>query len=272
MKIKLQHVEAGFGPGETEMCDLLLQTGTERISYAIIQENRLKAIFEGLGGTENLAKLISRDPLLQSRFRKVKISVDTDKFTFIPQEIFSEANLKDYLRFVQPENPADILVTDLHEFEIRNVVAISSDLQNQLRSRFPKATLKSQIDPFLKGIHFLMGDQNAPMWFLNFRHGSFEAALVQNGELQFYNVLQSKDPDEFNYFLLLLLRQFPASTISQAIISGSINVTDPYHSRLTKYFREVKLVEMSSQIQWDPTFDQIPLHHYFSLLSLSRCE
>ncbi|HEY0898276.1 MAG TPA: DUF3822 family protein [Sphingobacteriaceae bacterium] len=272
MKIKLQQVEAGFGPRDTELCDLLLQTGTERISYAVIQENRLKAIFEGLGGSDNLSDLISRDPLLQSRFRQVKISVDTDKFTFVPQEIFSEGNVKDYLRFVQPLSPADILITELQEFEIRNVVAISSDLQNQLRSYFPQATLRSQIDPFLKGIHYLIGNQNAPMWFLNFRHGSFEAALVKNGELQFYNVLQSKDPDEFNYFLLLLLRQFQASTNSQVIISGSINIDDLYHSRLSKYFREVKLAELSGQIQWDSAFDQLPLHQYFSLLSLSRCE
>jgi len=270
MKIILQHVEAGFGPRESESCDLLLQSGAGRISYAIVQENTLKAVFESLGGFDNISDLISRDPLLQSRFRQVKVSVVTEKFTFVPQEIFSEARLNDYLRFVQPANPADVLITDLQEFKIKNVVAIPTALQDQLRLHFPKAILRSQIDPFFLGIHSLPGIQNDNVWFLNFRQGSFEAALFKNGELHFYNVLHSNDPDEFNYFLLLLLRQFMVGTDSEVVISGSILIDDPYYKRLTKYFRKVTPARLEG-MQWDNTFDQLPLYQYFSLLSLRRC-
>jgi hypothetical protein len=271
MKIKLHLVNETFGHDQALNSDLLLRVDRDRIAFAVMDSgHQLQVLSEVLSGPEDLQAVIAAHPFLSFRYRTIRTSINTSKFTFIPAEVYTESEFREYARFIQPEQSSDLVLTDLNWFGIRNLAALNTDLQQQVRSFFPDAKVTSHIDPFLKGVHRLTaGGETA--WHFNFCHGCFEAALIRNRDLAFCNVFHSAGPEEFNYFLLLLLKQFPESRMAKVVISGSAGTDDPFHNRLKKYFQDIEIADLSWVVRSE-TFYPVPLHHYFSLLNLALCE
>ncbi len=270
MKIKLQQAEETFGPAQAPNCDLLLAIEPERISFAVMNTgHQLLALSEILTGPQDLATVHNTFPLLAYPYRRVRISVGTSKFTLVPGEVFAEDKLRHYSRFVEPKQSSDILFTDVPGFGIRNLVVLETAFQHMLKSWFPEATITSQIDPFLCGISRQLPQGDAS-WYFNLGDRSFEAALVHEGRLLFCNTFEIAGPDDFNYFLLLLLKEFPEASGRKAVISGSIGTDDPFYLRLKKYFRDIETADMS-WVKRSEVFSALPLHHYFTVLNLSLC-
>ncbi|HEY0897613.1 MAG TPA: DUF3822 family protein [Sphingobacteriaceae bacterium] len=270
MKIKLQQAEETFGPAQARDCDLLLAIGRERMSFAVISTgHELMALSEILSGPDDLPGVYSAFPLLSYPYRRVRISVGTSKFTLIPGEVFAENQLSNYARFVKPQQSSDVLYTDVPGFGIRNLAAVETAWQQTLKSYFPEAEITSQIDPFLCGISRRLPEGDAS-WYFNLGDRSFEAALVREGRLLFCNIFEIAGPDDFNYFLLLLLKEFPEAARCKAVVSGNIGTEDPFYLRLTKYFREIETADMT-WVKRSERFSAVPFHHYSTLLNLILC-
>lgn len=257
--------------------DLLIHIGAHSISYAIVGENQVKVLFEAAFPEQGKAPLEKRfeefwqsQPQLQTEFKNIKVSVETGKFTFIPKQLYTEAELGGYARFIQPNQASDVLVNNISPAELKNISAIDTLLQQQLQKRFKNPSIFSQVEPFIEGI-YQVNSHSSNHLFLNFYTGGFEAAFLQNGHLKFYNTFQVENADEFNYFLLNLIQQFSLDTRDTKItLTGMISQTDEIYKRVQKYFANISLGISKQPINNLPA--SIPAHTYFSLLSLHLCE
>lgn len=275
MNTKLQLVESNFDPQVAPQCDLLIQVGAESISYAVIEKgsDQLKALVEIEGSLKDLELLYTTNALLGYQYRKTKISVDTTKFTFIPREVFSDFYIENYAKFIQPRSASDLLINDIRGFKIKNLIAVETETQNILKSHFPAAAIFSQATPFIEGSWKISKDTVKNQLFVNIRQDSFEAVLIKDGQLHFYNIFECELPDEFNYFLLLIIKQFNLQTSDTMVVaSGSIELKDPFYFRISKYFDNISIADVSLLIRYYETFELISLQKHFSLLSLNLCE
>lgn len=271
MKIKLQQAEETFGPDQAAASDLLIRIDREQIAVAIMESgHQLRALYEFSAGPEDLSAILAENPLLAYPYRSVRVSVATRKFTFIPEDAFSNDRVTEYSRFLQPEQASDLVFTSHRGFGIRNLAAVGTALQKSLQSCFPGASVTSQIDPFLAGIHRRAAGQES-FWHFNAGNGCLEAALVRNGRLVFCNTFDTPGPDDLNYFLLLLLKEFPDAAKERVVVSGTLERGDPFFKRLKKYFRDIETADMA-WVHRSETFSRLPVHHYFTLLNLAGCE
>ncbi|HYK76349.1 MAG TPA: DUF3822 family protein [Daejeonella sp.] len=257
--------------------DLLIHISAHSISYAIVNENQIKVLFEADFSEHEKTPLAKRfeqfwqsQPQLQTEFKSTKVSVVTGKFTFIPTQLYTESELDGYAKFVQPNRATDVLVNNISPAELKNIVVIDTLLQQELQKRFKNLSIFSQVEPFIEGI-YQTNNKSSNHLFLNFYTGGFEAAFLQNGHLRFYNTFQVENADEFNYFLLNLIQQFgPDTKETKITLTGMIGQNDEIYKRIQKYFADISFGKSNQPINNLPT--NISAHTYFSLLSLHLCE
>lgn len=264
-------------------CDLLIQLGSHSVSYAIIdkEQDQLKVLFnkplaateQALSNTELISQLQLNHEYLRQSFRRVKISIETSKFTFIPDDLYQEDDRSQYARFLAVTLPGDVQVNAVSGFGLQNVAATDSDLRKMLNEQFEQPAIYSQVEPMLQGISRIYKNDGPSQLFLNFSEGKFEAALLQDGGLTFYNIYSIPAADDFNYYLLNLISHSGLDINQTALrLSGKISIEDEKFLRLKKYFKDPAFADSLKLVRQTSAFRLIPAHNYFSLLSLDLCE
>lgn len=272
---KIHLTDPGFQQQHSGKCDLLLKITPSRVSYAVIDQgqDQIKVLFDDeiVSGLSNLKQLFLNEPLFNSHFHKVKISVETCKFTFIPASLYNEANLTDYAQFIEGVI-SNLFVSDIRGPQVKNIFAVDEGIRNLLIEKFSGHKLTSSAAPLIDAVMKFYAESES-LLFLHFNSGSFEAVILQGKKLQLYNVFQIETVDDFNYFLLLLLEKLavkPQDIIP--VISGNITVLDENYSRMQKYFQHIKFADSGLLINKSDILKQIPPHRFFSLIALNLCE
>lgn len=269
-----------FNPQNAGACHLLIHLETSSYSYAIIDKkngrlnvvakNYFPANTSAFSALNRLEILIAENEFVNLEFEKVKISLQTQAFTFVPQELYSQDDLPQYSKFLGAQPDSILIDTDIHPFDIKNIYAVDAEVENILRKSFTDVLIVSQANPLIAGMNNLKKNGNTGELFLNFSHDSFEAAVIKGDTLQFYNIFEITNSDEFNYFLLNLIDELSINREQAVIISGDIDSQSEHYTRLQKYFDRIYFSE--PMINNAEAFDGFKSHAFFSLLSLDLCE
>lgn len=268
-----------FQPHQSPSCHLLIHFDAASYSYAIIDQaqKQLKALVrnnfgertESFSTFDRLEILKAENENISLNFGKVKISVETRAFTFVPDELYSEADLFEYGKFIGVEPDTALLTADINAFGIKNVTAVEPDLNHVLRNAFPESLIVSQANSFLAGVAKLAKAGNDSQLYLNINADSFESAVVKNGSLEFYNIFEVSNTDEFNYFLLNIITQLDIERRFPVSLSGDIQADDETYQRIRKYF---ETVSFSNDALLNQATGINNPHRLFSLVSLDLCE
>ncbi len=284
MNNTIRLIDEHFESQHSGKCDLLIQVNATYISYAIIDkgQDQLRVLCQTtlngedgnkLSVIEGIDQLLQTESHLKYHFRKIKISVETFKFTFIPSELYINSDLPDYTKFIQSISETDVLVTDIKSAQIKNVIAIPADLKNKLNSSFYEVYLFNQANSFIEGAKNLHNPSVHSQLFLNFSTEIFEAVLFQDSKLGFYNIFNYHNADEFNYFLLNMMQQLDVDKDKTLItLAGEIIESDEIYKRIEKYFSEITFADSKLLIHQSDLFKAIPSQLFFSLMSLNLCE
>ncbi|MGB4775759.1 MAG: DUF3822 family protein [Daejeonella sp.] len=275
-------IDENFQSQHSGKCDLLIQINADSIFYAIVDkgQDQLRVLVQAdfndntpkASVIDVIDKLLQTEAHLKYYFRKVKISVQTFKFTFIPAELYIADNIPDYAKFIKPAMETDVIVNDIKSFHIKNAFLIPTNLQNKLNSGFHKPQILSQANSFIEGARKIHSDTSNEL-FLNIQSKSFEAAILNDNKLLFYNIFEYQNADEFNYFLLTVLQNLNID-VNQTLItlSGEIKQSDEVYKRIEKYFANLIFADSKLLSNQSDLFSEIPSHSIFPLLSLNLCE
>ena len=282
MNSQIHLTDEQFSLNNTAGSHLLIRLSDSSYSYAIVDkdqnrpgvlvEKKLGMHAESMSIAEKLEIILADNGYLKGDFRKVKISVETKAFTFIPEELYSSADLPQYSKFIGSQPDSAVLSSSIRPYGITTVCAIDEDLTVNLKSLFNDPLLVSQANPFIAGIHKLVIAGNPEGLFLNFNRDNFEAAIIRNGTLEFYNIFDITNADEFNYFLLNLISQLTLDRSTAVSVGGKIEKEDQHFLRVAKYFDKILFLNVELMEKAPDLFKQVPPHRFFSLLSLDLCE
>lgn len=275
METRLQLIEGNFESQQSGKSDLLIYIGSDHISYAIVDKGReqLKALVDYKAGVSDLHEIMQTDRYLKYYYGKIKIITNTFKFTFIPRDIYDSSEIADYSKFISPKSPADIITNDIKAFRIKNIMAVDADFQEKITSHFNQPVFYSQANPFIEGVRKIAQETDKYRLCINLHSEMMEIAIINDENLLFYNLFETRTPDEFNYFLLLVIKQFDLNAENTSVlIAGRVETNDESYLRLEKYFNHIKFADPCGFIQCSETFAAVNYHHHFSLLSLNLCE
>ncbi len=264
----MRWVENNFSESQTKNCELLIRIGEGEFSFAVVDkdQSRIKAIAEVSGSLEGG---FSNEPLLAAGYSATKVAFETFDFTFIPEELFKEADVASYARFINDAGEKQIVVTDQKSTRIRQVAGIEKGAFQAVHRVFTNPLIFTQADALIEAA-FQINSAGDTKLFLNFNSTKFEALIAEAGSLKFYNSFKIETADDFNYFLLLLLQEQKLYlTNPVCFISGDIETGDEYYNRLTKYFNQVEFSKPELNL---PVSENIIPSRFFSLIGLSQCE
>ncbi|MDP3469802.1 MAG: DUF3822 family protein [Daejeonella sp.] len=283
--IKLLHlVDNSLQSQTAAKCDLLIHVGTGKLQYAIIDKVRdeLKALAEyELPEMSNLADLmfaIEKLPETKKEFKypfsKIRVSFDSYKYTFIPEELYENENEQEYAKFIKPLASDLILTNRIRTSKIRNVFAIDANFNSALNHIFQKPRIYSQATSFIEGIKKTNPDRNGICLFIDFHDDHIQIACLNKSDLVLYNKLECINADEFNYYLLNTIDLLALETTNtKVIMSGNVaSENDEYYQRILKYFESPVYADGRLIVNHPEMFHKIRPHTYFSLLSLDECE
>lgn len=262
--------------------NLLVHIGFDTLQYAIVDfvRDQVKVLAEyeipmPASASETI-KAIQSLPESSREFKytfnKVKISYDSFDYTFVPAELYDDADQMAYTRFIGNTANSDILTTRIGAAAIRNVSAINSDLHAGLNTLFNKPILFNQADPFLEGIKRASATGKENQLFIDFGMNHFQIGCLKDSNLTFYNLFECANADEFNYFLINVIDQFGIENAgTQIVLSGKASTGDPYFQRIEKYFADITSADTTQLIKFSEKLSEVPVHQYFSILSLELC-
>ncbi len=272
MKNSILLLDPEFDPNMAPGCNLLLKITTDSFSYAIIdQDNKsLKAVFDEQACsnvTQTLKNKIKSDPYLNYPYKAVKIAVSTDKCVTVPNELFNSKDLNAYINFFNAAPSKTLHVKNNTDFDLTSIFCLHQHLEDELDSHFKTASKHEQTETVLN-----LAAQVENGLLFDFTAFSFTAIQVASSKLVFKNTFEIENAEEFNYFLLLLIKQLGIDVKETAIyISGIINEHDQNYRILQKYFDNIQF-SLPGNKEIDCTIlEDMPAYYYSSLLAIDLC-
>lgn len=257
-------------------CELLIRVSTGKLSYAIVntQEKNLKVLFDCALFHSSLQEVFLNLPAkyeyLNAGFSKIKVASETFHFTFVPEEIYSQETLPVLKNFISSSASVRFITNGLDESGIRSIASVENELVAPVLSKYPQAELFSQAEPFIKSV--LPLTKNTKTLAVQFNSGTFELLLAIEGRLIYYNIFSAATTDDFNYFLLMVCRQFDLkSHETEILLSGEIEKYSENYRRILKYFNRIAFADGSKLFAHPEAFSLVPAHQFFPLLSLGVC-
>lgn len=262
--------------------NLLVHIGLETFQYAIVDKlhDQVKVIAEfelpNVTGTAEVIKAIQDLPessrLFKFSFNNVKISFNTSSYTFIPAELYAEEDREDYGKFLGLTRSSELIVNSLPSAEIKNIVAIESELNTALNKIFHKPRIYNQAGPFLEGMQKFLKGEGDSVCFIEVQPRHFQTAVFKHGKLEFYNSFEYANADEFNYYLLNIIESLNIDIEQTSVVlAGKITKTDEVYQRIEKYFESIRFINSELLIKYPDKFEEVQAHTFFTLFSLDLC-
>lgn len=266
-------VDPEFDPNTASDCNLLLKITADSFSYAVIDKHsrQLKAVFDQQECEDTAAELASalrRDSYLSLPYREIKVSVYTPNTIAIPNNLFNRNELNSYANFFAEASSANLYTRPFAKFGFTSVFNLEQFIEETLDKSLASAARYEHHTPLLA----LGSSAEGTSLLLDFTVGSFNVLLLENRKMIFQNTFEIDNPEEFNYYLLLLIQELKLSPSSSAVLlSGVIHQDDAYYNCLSKYFGDLRF-NLPPADQFDHTIlDDMPAHYYSSLLALDLC-
>lgn len=290
MKISLNPTESYFDNAlDSEVFSnlvLSIQLSEKSLSYSITDNllNKFLAIVsysftEKYSSTE-ISRFISdlclNEPLLKKNFIRIYICYQNNNFLFIPDELYSEEKIKDYLAFFEVDCQEMTVKTDyLQKFKFYNIYCVPEKIVKVFSEIFPKSKLYHDSTCFINSISHLYNVQSlkGEKLFISVDYYEMEIIAFKDGKFLLYNIFEYKTNDDFMYFIMLVVKQLElVQQKTEIILTGKISDNSSLFQLINKYFYKVNITKSMETINVGEVFKDVPMHHYFKLLNINKCE
>ncbi len=257
-----------FEPANASAYELLIEIGDDDHNYAVIDplQKAVKVvsyipavIFNQIEGT-----------LLQSNFARTKISLNTQKFTFIPKALYQESDLPVYSNYLKVADDEAVFTSSPEEADFVVVYALKNSLLSKVNKYFDKVIVLPQITPYFTGVEFSFSHINDAQLFVNIKPGDLEIVIFNEGRFLFYNQFEYANDDEILYFMLLAIQQHQLEASKSMVKLSGATHTENTYQKIKNHFQKTELVDQESlPLTYDGLYGAMP--RFFSLLSLHLC-
>jgi hypothetical protein len=221
--------------------------------------------------------LFEAHPFLRAGFwKQIKFSFKNQNFVQVPQALFSEDSLTDYLKFNTHinTNQEDFIPVFLKETQAVTVFAVHHELKEWIQKTYPNNTpiLIHQSAVLIEGVmEFAKNRTDNPLYIYIDRF-KLHILSVQNGKLIYYNQFIIKQFSDYVKYIMLVMKSLNMDQqTSQVVLWGYIGKNSPHYTEFYKYINNIMFGDRTSGLQFAHFFDEVQEHHYFDLYNIHLC-
>jgi hypothetical protein len=274
--------------GETGSLNLYFSLNTRHIRLAIadaqrnkilaLEDYELTAVFSQLQLTDQLNLLAETNPFLtNTHWNEIRVAVKNQNFTFIPETLFELAAAKHYLNLhAEADEFHEEFLTYRHaKIEAISIFTVDSFLIKWFEETFTYKKLRflHQTSPLIEGVLNQHERSLQKKTYLYVEQNFLSILLVQEGKLEFCNQFYYASPEDFIYYLLLVMQEQKLNPDQDPVtVWGDITHDSALFTILRKYVRNVNFGKKPQNIGFSYKFDDTFDHRFFDLYSLHLCE
>jgi hypothetical protein len=263
---------------------LLLNIGTRDFQILVIEPGGNKVllledfVLPSLTSNEELIHIL--DHLFDSHaflkagfWKKIKVAIKNQKFVQVPQALFAEDSLSEYLRFnanVDPQQET-ILYTKNERSQAVTVFAIHNELKNWLSRVYPsnQPTITHQSAALIEGtMEYAKSRTDNPLYIYVDRF-KLHIVACKADQLIYYNQFAIKQFSDYIKYIMMVMKSLNMDQqSSQIVLWGYIGKNSPHYHEFYKYINNVIFGSHPDYLKFSYVFDEVQEHHFFDLYSI----
>lgn len=255
-------------PGREQLC---LRIGERHFAYSVtdLDSNSLVALAYYTSQQvepEGMSSIFVSTPVLTGNFESIKVGYDHPYSVLTPVKFYDAEQSGRMLdtMFGKHEGLA-LLSEQVTEWQLRNEYAVSREVHEWLRRKYPSATFHHN---YSVGIR--LPSTSSDRLLVDIHSDRFSMIAIKNNKLCIAQTFAYSTPADLLYHLLRVCEQFNLSQREVELsIAGLIEKDSALFRELHQYFLDVRFREP----EWKFSNENIeyPLHFFTPLNDLARC-
>lgn len=266
-----------FQRGNASIYQLSILAGMDSLVYSVhdTEANELLVLktvdVSGTGETNDWAKALRQENLLDLLYRRVKIAMVYPHSAFIPARLFNEEEKSTYLTELADASYGDkVQDDDAEALGLKVVYPPKSAEGVLLAQRFPNAKFYNGVTAFLTGCTKMVGKESEHTVFVHIFEDCFYCSILEKERLLFCNTFKYQTASDVMYFLLLAMEQYGVDAEkAQLRLSGKIVENSDIYKMLYRYVLNIDFLPQPDFLKMDSTFSNVPSHFFFPLYGIS---
>ena len=263
---------------------LLLNIGTRDFQLLVIEPESNKVllledfVLPSLTSNDELLRIL--DQLFDSHaflkagfWKKIKVSIKNQKFVQVPQALFAEDSLSEYLKFnahIDPANESFIASFNKRSQAV-TVFAINNELRKWLTNIYPNnpPTFTHQSAALIEGTMDFARSRNDNPLYIYVDRFKLHIIACNADKLIYYNQFAIKQFSDYIKYIMLVMKSLNMDQqSSQIVLWGYIGKNSPHYHEFYKYINNVTFGSQPKYLNFSYVFDEVQEHHFFDLYSI----
>ncbi|WP_337042416.1 DUF3822 family protein [Emticicia sp. 17c] len=205
--------------------------------------------------------------LAANYWKTIRLTVNTNNFTLIPEEYYQNDEAAKYLNFAAGKNLTEyeqVFDYKHSHFGVVNVFSIEKDLIAWIKEMYPakKITPVPVISTLIEGI---VKDKTNKGLHLYFEENYVSLIYFQDDKLSFCNRFQYRTASDMVYHVLFIMNELGLETEMPVIFYGEITIFSEGYILLNKTLKNIQFAQNPTKIKFSQYFEQMPEHRYYTL-------
>ena len=192
---------------------------------------------------KRLKLLFSTHNLEEDQFSEIVVVHRNNLFSLVPQALFNEDELANYLKFNTKILANDHLAFDeLESYEINNVYVPFVNINNYIYDLFGEFTFKHNGTVMVESLLNNHSASKEAMCYIHTSQRQMDVTVIASKKLLLFNSFNFVTKEDFLYYLLFTLEQLELDTESVSIkLFGDIEKDDDIYDLCYNYVKDVSM-------------------------------
>lgn len=203
---------------------------------------------------------------LQTGFNSIHVIHENELATLVPEPLFQEENLADYLKFNSKILRSDFISFDTIDINKSvNVYVPYVNINNYIYEQFGIFSYKHFSTILIESILEKEQAETDTKMYVHVQKTHFEILVVKQGKLLLYNSFEYSTKEDFIYYILFTSEQLQLNPDELILVFlGSVSDNDELHNIAYKYIRHIRFASRKDTYK----FLEKPKsnHAYFTLI------
>lgn len=273
-----------FDEEQIHQYNLLMQIGARDFQVAIIQssDNRILVLEDFV-----LPNIQSEDDLLEvlqvifdahefikaGFWNEIKVSIKNGKFVQVPESLFTEDSIGQYLQFNAEVDPEVEIFSHIKNSRAgaETAFAIRKEIKEWIQSVYPakQPLFVHQSAALIEGVMEYAKDRTDNPLYIYIDRFKLHVLSCKENKLVYYNQFIIKQFSDYIRYIMLVMKTLGMSQQnSQVILWGYIGKNSPHYQEFYKYINNVMFGDRPRYLHFGYQFDEIQDHHFFDLYGM----
>ena len=209
--------------------------------------------------------------LLANFWKGITLIIKSNKFSFVPKNLFSEGNIFSYLKINTSFNRSqnEVMLTYHRQLDFVNVFSVPKSIVELVSRVYPGKKIKyvhqssSLIDGVIAKNEF--GQKDVAIFIDRF---GLHILVVNNKKLVFYNQYRIKRFGDYLKYIKLVANELKFDLgLDRISLYGYLGKKTPHFNELKKTMHRLTLGSRPTNLNFGYVFDEVLDHQYFDIFS-----